>query len=111
MTLPEPTLAEVVRRLDGISSEIAGIRAELTTTYVRQDVHRVVHDGITAAMNAKADRETVEEVRKEVSAIQADMAAHEDFRRKIMLAVVGLGLTNGAALIVAVVQHLAGGGS
>lgn len=104
MTLPEPTLAEVVRRLDGISSEIAGIRAELTTTYVRQDVHRVVHDGITAALNAKADRETVEEVRKEVS-------AQEDFRRKIMLAVVGLGLTNGAALVVAVVQHLAGGGS
>ena len=106
MTLPEPTLAEVVRRLDGISSEIAGIRAELTTTYVRQDVHRVVHDGITAALNAKADRETV---RKEVSAIQADMAAHEDFRRKIMLAVVGLGLTNGVALVVAVVQHLGGG--
>ncbi len=111
MTLPEPTLAEVVRRLDGISSEIAGIRAELTTTYVRQDVHRVVHDGITAAMNAKADRETVEEVRKEVSAIQADMAAHEDFRRKIMLAVIGLGLTNGAALAVRVAEHLAGGGS
>lgn len=109
MTLPEPTLAEVVRRLDGISTEIAGMRAELSTTYLRQDVHRVVHDGITTALNAKADRETVEEVRKDVSAIQADMAAQEDFRRNIMLAVVGLGLTNGAALVVAVVQHLAGG--
>ncbi len=111
MTLPEPTLAEVVRRLDGISTEIAGMRAELSTTYLRQDVHRVVHDGITTALNAKADRETVEEVRKEVSAIQADMAAQEDFRRKIMFAVIGLGLTNGAALVVAVAQHLAGGGS
>ena len=37
------------------------------------------------------------------------MAAQEDFRRKIMLAVIGLGLTNGAALVVAVVQRLAGG--
>ena len=52
MTLPEPTLAEVVRRLDGISTEIAGMRAELATTYLRQDVHRVVHDGITTAVAA-----------------------------------------------------------
>ena len=97
--LPEPTHAEVIRRLDAIASTVGEMREEMRTTYVRVDVHSVVHDALDRRLDEKADRDVVD-------AIRAELAEQHDLRRKLMLAAWGLGLSNVVALGAAIVQHL-----
>ena len=59
-TLPEPTHAEVIRRLDAIATDLKSLNDRLDSTYVRRDVHEEVHRNTETALAAKADREVVD---------------------------------------------------
>jgi len=52
-TLPEPTHAEVIRRLDAIATDLKSLNDRLDSTYVRRDVHEEVHRNTETALAAK----------------------------------------------------------
>ena len=90
----EPTIGEVIRRLDSIAAQLTEVvkeikddRADNAKTYVRQDVYvaqqqtaqAVVADvhGDIAALRADHDRE--------INAIKAQRTADSNFRRQVLL--------------------------
>jgi hypothetical protein len=47
-----PTLGEIGRRLDGLSSQVRDLKSDMNSTYVRQDVYRVEMKGVTVRIDA-----------------------------------------------------------
>ena len=101
-TLPEPTHAEVIRRLDGIATELKGLIERLDSTYVRRDVYEEVHRHAEAALAAKADREVVD-------ALKAEVEEMRDLGQRLGFAVVAALLGTGGTVAWAVIQRFAGG--
>jgi hypothetical protein len=96
--LPEPTHAEVIRRLDAIATDLKSLNDRLDSTYVRRDVHAHAE----AALAAKADREVVD-------ALKAEVEEMRDLGQRLVFAVVAALLGTGGTVAWAVVQRFAGG--
>ena len=101
-TLPEPTHAEVIRRLDAIATDLKSLNDRLDSTYVRRDVHEEVHRNTETALAAKADRDVVAALRSEVEEMR-------DLGQRLVFAVVAALLGTGGTVAWAVVQRFAGG--
>ncbi|MBK7274951.1 MAG: hypothetical protein IPI13_18040 [Actinomycetales bacterium] len=101
-TLPEPTHAEVIRRLDAIATDLKSLNDRLDSTYVRRDVHDQVHRNTETALAAKADRDVVNALKTEVEEMR-------DLGRRLVFAVVAALLGTGGTVAWAVVQRFAGG--
>lgn len=52
----QPTLGEVMRRLDDLTMEVKQMNLNISQTYVRQDVYSSDTDNITQAMEHITDR-------------------------------------------------------
>lgn len=52
----QPTLGEVMRRLDDLTMEVKQMNLNISQTYVRQDVYNSDSDNITQAMEHITDR-------------------------------------------------------
>lgn len=52
----EPTLGEILRRLEELTIEVKSIPLRIDETYVRRDVYRADHDRISDAMTHLIDR-------------------------------------------------------
>ena len=101
-TLPEPTHAEVIRRLDAIATDLRSLNDRLDSTYVRRDVHEEVHRNTETALAAKADRDVVDALKSEVEEMR-------DIGQRLAVAVVAALLGIGGTVAWAVVQRFAGG--
>ena len=73
--LPEPTHAEVIRRLDSIATDLKSLNDRLDSTYVRRDVYEEVHRHAEAALAAKADREVVDALKAEQRRLKGEAEA------------------------------------
>ena len=100
--LPEPTHAEVIRRLDAIATDLRSLNDRLDSTYVRRDVHEEVHRNTETALAAKADRDVVDALKSEVEEMR-------DIGQRLAVAVVAALLGIGGTVAWAVVQRFAGG--
>ena len=100
--LPEPTHAEVIRRLDAIATDLRSLNDRLDSTYVRRDVHDQVHRNTETALAAKADRDVVNALKTEVEEMR-------DLGQRLVFAVVAALLGTGGTVAWAVVQRFAGG--
>ena len=100
--LPEPTHAEVIRRLDAIATDLKSLNDRLDSTYVRRDVHEEVHRNTETALAAKADRDVVDALKSEVEEMR-------DIGQRLAVAVVAALLGIGGTVAWAVVQRFAGG--
>lgn len=100
--LPEPTHAEVIRRLDSIATDLKSLNDRLDATYVRRDVHDQVHRNTETALAAKADRDVVNALKTEVEEMR-------DLGQRLVFAVVAALLGTGGTVAWAVVQRFAGG--
>lgn len=101
-TLPEPTHAEVIRRLDAIATDLRSLNDRLDSTYVRRDVYEEVHRHAEAALAAKADREVVDALKTEVEEMR-------DLGQRLGFAVVAALLGTGGTVAWAIIQRFAGG--
>ena len=101
-TLPEPTHAEVIRRLDAIATDLKSLNDRLDSTYVRRDVHEEVHRNTETALAAKADRDAV-------GAREGGGEEMRDLGQRLVFAVVAALLGTGGTVAWAVVQRFAGG--
>lgn len=112
----EPTLGEVLRRLDDvvkqlgdISREIKEDRAVAAGTYVRQDVYmaeRAAQSAVVADLHGDIQAAKVE-LRADVKALKDQRQAEVNARRQVWLAIGGVAVTSLiaiAALIVNIVQ-------
>ena len=112
----EPTLGEVLRRLDDvarqlgeISREIKEDRAIAAGTYVRQDVYmaeRTAQSAIVADLHGDIQSAKTE-LRGEVQALKAQRQTDTAARRQVWLAIGGVAATSLlgiAALVVNIVQ-------
>lgn len=104
----EPTLGEVMRRLDETSKQLAELAGQMredrnhaAQTYVRQDVYLA---------QRQADQAVVADLQGDVSRVEHHANTIEDKRRANVRWAVGIALTV-AALIVAVVSVLVQGGT
>ena len=52
----EPTLGEIMRRLEELTIDVKSIPLRIDETYVRRDVYRADHERISAAMEHMIDR-------------------------------------------------------
>ena len=100
--LPEPTHAEVIRRLDSIATELKSLNDRLDSTYVRRDVHDQVHRNTETALAAKADRDVVNALKTEVEEMR-------DLGQRLVFAVVAALLGTGGTVAWAIIQRFAGG--
>ena len=101
-TLPEPTHAEVIRRLDAIATDLKSLNDRLDSTYVRRDVHDQVHRNTETALAAKADRDVVNALKTEVEEMR-------DLGQRLVFAVVAALLGTGGTVAWAIIQRFAGG--
>lgn len=65
MSEHEPTLGEVMRRLDDLTMEVKQMNMNISQTYLRQDVYSSDTDRITQAMDHITDRLSKMESRSE----------------------------------------------
>ena len=100
--LPEPTHAEVIRRLDSIAADLKSLNDRLDSTYVRRDVHDQVHRNTETALAAKADRDVVNALKTEVEEMR-------DLGQRLVFAVVAALLGTGGTVAWAIIQRFAGG--
>ena len=100
--LPEPTHAEVIRRLDAIATDHKSLNDRLDSTYVRRDVHDQVHRNTETALAAKADRDVVNALKTEVEEMR-------DLGQRLVFAVVAALLGTGGTVAWAIIQRFAGG--
>lgn len=102
----EPTLGEVVRRLDEVSRQLASVvhdikddRSQNAATYVRQDVYvaqRQADLAVSADLHGdvtklKADLEHEQQMmradfEREMQGLKEDRTRDKDFRRQVLLA-------------------------
>lgn len=118
MTPPidEPTLGEVLRRIDALTAQVADLvreikddRAEAARTFMRQDVYVTERRTIEANIaDVRADITTVSErADGRFKTIDERFQADADRRRQMWFSIAGLTLTlvlGIAALIVSIVQ-------
>ena len=108
----EPTLGEVIRRLEAISGQLTEVvreikedRAQAAATFVRQDVYqaqRIADQAVTA--DVAGDIRTLRtELDREVTAIKAERSSDTAFRRQVLLgfAIGGIGWLLTIALFIA----------
>lgn len=104
----EPTLGEVMRRLDSVASTMSDLAVQMredrqhaASTYVRRDVY---------AAERIADHADVEDVRRDVRALDEERTAMRNFRRQVGLGA-ALGLLGIAGSFgIAIFGLLVGGG-
>lgn len=119
----EPTLGEVLRRIDGLTLQVADLvrelkedRVDVAKTYVRQDVHtrerQLIENNISdirsdlIAATAEAKAET-EKVNTRIGTLVQERKSDENARRQMWLAIAAMTLSfvgATAALIVNIVQ-------
>ena len=114
--IEEPTLGEVLRRLDlvvsqlnEIASELKADRAENAKTYVRQDVYMAQRQADAAIVHdLNGDIRKVEtKAGERIDKLESDRQSDIDKRRQMWLAIAGMTLafiSATAALIVNIVQ-------
>lgn len=108
----EPTMGEVIRRLEAISKQLTEVvreikedRTQNAATFVRQDVYqaqRIADQAVTA--DVAGDIRTVKaDLDREVTAIKAERSSDTAFRRQVLLgfAVGGIGWLLTIALFIA----------
>lgn len=114
--IDEPTLGEVLRRIDTLTAQVTNLVRELkedrtlaAQTYVRQDVH--LRERQTIEANISDVRSDITKVDTESKArfdrLEAQQKADADKRRQLWLTIAGLFVTvilGVAALIVNIVQ-------
>lgn len=91
----EPTLGEVLRRLEDVARRLESAEA----TYVRKDVYDARHNNVTRR---------VEQIETEMDAREKSAEA---FRRQVLLLVIGLAIPAVVSLLLAVNNFLASGGA
>lgn len=92
--MSEPTLGEVLRRLEDVARRLESAEA----TYVRKDVYDARHNNVTRRLDAiERDQEDREK-------------AAETFRRQVLLLVLGISIPAVLSLLLAINNFLASGG-
>lgn len=112
MTSDEPTLGEVIRRLDAVSTQMntlakqmAEDRRDFASTYVRYDLYQTRHEFV----NGKVDA-----VSAKVDALRDDFDAKDktaaDTRRQLMFIVLATALPACAGFLLSLLMFIARGG-
>ena len=84
--MSDPTIPEVVRRLDDVVRSIDRIMLTMETSYVRRDVYEARHDAVRADINGK-----VQDIYGDIKEIRDQRASDVAFRRQILAgAAIGL---------------------
>jgi predicted proteasome-type protease len=106
MTGSEPTLGEVLRRLDEVSRQLQAMAIKLDTdrvenanVYLRKDVYEARH----VALSRRMDEVEADAAQKERDA--------ESFRRQIIVGLVLAGVPAVLAMVLAINNFLAAGGA
>lgn len=103
--MTDPSVPEIVRRIDELTRSLERIAATLESSYVRREVYEAKHE----ALRAYQDRET-KELRGDIRELQDARKADAQFRRQIMAgAAVGLILLM-VNLVLATSNFIARGG-
>ena len=91
-TADEPTMGEVIRRLDAIAAQLTEVvkeikddRAQNAATFVRQDVYHA---------NRKADQAVVANLNQDIGGLQADRKADAAWRRQSNLTLAVLAISS-----------------
>lgn len=114
--MSEPTMGEVLRRLDEVSRQLLDLarelkqdRAEAAATYVRQDVYFAERRaGEATVADLHGDIKKVEtNLGREIGGIKTDRKNDVAFRRQIWLAVGTLSVTLVVTIVLAVINLLA----
>lgn len=96
----EPTLGEVVRRLDDVTRQLVGIvdRLERRDTYIEENFVRT----IVYVEARKADQAMVANLAQDIGGLQKERDTDQNFRRQVLLgfAVGGVGWLLTIALFV-----------
>ena len=102
----EPTLGEVIRRLDDITRQLVDLTRELkedrssaAATFVRQDVYMA---------QRHADHATTADLHGDIQTIRTDRAKDLDWRRQVLLWGAGLTITTLVSIALAITAVLAG---
>lgn len=97
--MSEPTLGEVLRRLDEVANTLTNLASRLDKDYVRKDVYGEWRE-------AMAQR--VKDIEAELDEKVRDATA---FRRQIIVCLVGVGVPAVLAMVLAINNFLAAGGA
>lgn len=82
----DPTIAEVVRRLDEVARSVERVAATLESSYVRREVYEAKHEALRSWA-----RQEFQDVRGDIGRIEEARKTDAAFRRQIMAgAAVGL---------------------
>ena len=104
--VPEPTLSEVLWRLDEVSRQMTILAADLKNDYVRKDVYEARHNSMANRV-AKAESE-IKDVETELA--EKDKAA-DNFRRQIFVGIILAAIPAVLGLLLALNNFLAAGGA
>lgn len=103
--MTDPTIAELVRRLDDVTRSVERVASTLEASYVRREVYDAKHE----ALKSRTDRD-VNELRADIKRIEEERKADQAFRRQVMAgAAVGLILLM-VNLVLATSNFIARGG-
>lgn len=98
----EPTLGEVVRRLDQVTSQLAGIaeRLERRETYIEENFVRrsVWHEA------RKADQAMAANLAQDIGALQETDKTDAAWRRQVMLTLAAVAIASIVSIALAVVN-------
>ena len=101
----EPTLGEVLRRLDDLINKVAELTQELkddrnnaAATYVRQDVY---------IAQRQADAAVVADIHGDIKSIKDDRRKDNDWRRQQNLSLAGLTITVLVSIALAIINIVA----
>jgi hypothetical protein len=75
----DPTIAEVVRRLDDVTRSVERVAATLESSYVRREVYEAKHEALRSWA-----RQEFNDVRGDITRIEEARKADQAFRRQIM---------------------------
>ena len=100
----EPTLGEVIRRLDAITAQLTEVVREIkdereknAATFVRQDVY---------VAQRQADAAVVADLHSEIRGVKEDRKRDVDWKRQQNLALAGLAITTLVSIALAVIGFI-----
>lgn len=95
--MTDPTVSEIVRRLDEVTRSVERVASTLEASYVRREVYEARHEALKQA-GAREDQalksyfeQEIRDIRGDVTRIEDARKSDQQFRRQIMAgAAVGL---------------------
>lgn len=99
----EPTLGEVLRRIDGLTAQVAQLvselkedRAQAAATYMRRDVYIAERQAANAVVSdLQSDLSAVKvDLGREIKGLKDERRTDNDKRRQMWLAIGGLTITS-----------------